>query len=1011
MRSMPRLSLFLLAPLLLTAIGPAGAGEKQPVYIGAGACAACHEGTAAGSQYSTWLMSKHALAFAALSKPGAKAMAQLSGIPDDPEKAPICLGCHATAADAEPWERDPGFVLQDGVQCEKCHGPGSEYSAPEVMRSPEAARKAGLRKPTRETCMLCHYVKGSHVAIHHLPQIDIDQAWERIAHTIPAPLKGRERPGPALPSLSPAPAGAPRYAGSASCERCHNGAAMGRQGSRWRLSAHARAYAALASPAAAAIAKKAGLGGDPQAAPECLKCHATGGGAVEGEPGFSYREGVGCEACHGPGSGYGTEPVMREAATARRAGLAADPAAACAACHEKAHGKPFDLKGALAAIAHPTRPAPPAASTEKRSARDRAPGDPSLYPGPNATPGGPAGQGPPGSPAGSGGDPSLVSPTDLLGIGLDIRYKTPLNLAFSPDGRDLYVTCEASGTVIIVDTASRRKVAEIPSGGQPADVAFSPDGKRAYVSNRLDDSVSVIDTATRRKVRDFPVGDDPHGLLTDRTGKTLYVLNTGTDDISVIDTATFEEIKRLPASRRPWSLALSPDGTRLVVTNSLSRFVKFRNPPLSEVTVLDAAGASVAGRVPLPEANLLLGAAWHPSGEFALVTLNRTKNLVPMTRMQQGWTITNGLGIVWKDGTSDQVLLDEPDHYFADATDVTITPDGTRALVTSAGTDRVAVVDIAKLRALLAGASPEERREGIPNHLATSLEFVVAQIPVRNSPRGVTVAPDGKTAYVANSLDDSVSVIDLARLAETARIDLGGPKLLTKLRWGERLFNSANIAFQRQLSCHTCHPDGHIDGLTYDIEADGIGVSPVDNRTLRGIYDTDPFKWEGTNPSLARQCGARLAVFFTRIQPFTPEELSAVNDFTVTIPQPPNRYRPLGAPLTEAQRRGKVIFERTRTNDGREIPANNRCVTCHNPPYFTDRSKRDVGTKQALDRQGVFDVPGLNNVYDSAPYLHDGIADTLEEIWTRYNPYDTHGVTNDMTKDQLNDLIEYLKTL
>jgi cytochrome c peroxidase len=53
----------------------------------------------------------------------------------------------------------------------------------------------------------------------------------------------------------------------------------------------------------------------------------------------------------------------------------------------------------------------------------------------------------------------------------------------------------------------------------------------------------------------------------------------------------------------------------------------------------------------------------------------------------------------------------------------------------------------------------------------------------------------------------------------------------------------------------------------------------------------------------------------------------------------------------------------------------------------------------------------LTNIYDSAPYLHNGIAPKLEEIWTRYNPKDTHGITNDMTKDQLNDLIEYLKTL
>ena len=43
------------------------------------------------------------------------------------------------------------------------------------------------------------------------------------------------------------------------------------------------------------------------------------------------------------------------------------------------------------------------------------------------------------------------------------------------------------------------------------------------------------------------------------------------------------------------------------------------------------------------------------------------------------------------------------------------------------------------------------------------------------------------------------------------------------------------------------------------------------------------------------------------------------------------------------------------------------------------------------------------------PYLHNGIADTLGDV--DVNPEDRHGVTNDMTKDQLNDLIEYLKTL
>jgi YVTN family beta-propeller protein len=340
------------------------------------------------------------------------------------------------------------------------------------------------------------------------------------------------------------------------------------------------------------------------------------------------------------------------------------------------------------------------------------------------------------------------------------------------------------------------------------------------------------------------------------------------------------------------------------VTNDLSRFVKFRTPPVSEVTVIDTRSAVVVDRAVAPETNLLQGIVWHPSGEFALFTLNRTKNLVPMTRLLQGWTITNGLGVLWKDGRVDQVLLDEPGTCFPDPADVAVTPDGRLALVTSSSTDRVAVVDVAKLLALLKSSSDEERRSVLPNHLGKPTEFVVGHVATGACPRGILVTPDGRTAFVANSLDDSLTVIDVRQREAAGRIDMGGPKEITKARRGERVFNSAKNVFHRQFSCHTCHPDGHVDGLTYDTEPDGIGVGPVDNRTLRGILDTAPFKWEGTNPSLSRQCGARLAVFFSRIQPFTPDELSALEYYICTIPRPPNRYRPLGAELTAAQRRG-----------------------------------------------------------------------------------------------------------
>ena len=71
----------------------------------------------------------------------------------------------------------------------------------------------------------------------------------------------------------------------------------------------------------------------------------------------------------------------------------------------------------------------------------------------------------------------------------------------------------------------------------------------------------------------------------------------------------------------------------------------------------------------------------------------------------------------------------------------------------------------------------------------------------------------------------------------------------------------------------------------------------------------------------------------------------------------------------------------------------------------------DVSTLAATDDSIKFDTPHLNNIYASPPYLHDGRAATLEEIWTIYGKDDKHGLVGDMTKIQLNDLVDYLKSL
>lgn len=935
----------------LTAALPAQT-YKEPVYVGARACATCHDGENMGHQFSKWLLAKHSRAYSMLSKPEAREIARLSGVPQEPQESPVCLGCHATAADTEDWERDPDFHIQDGVQCEKCHGPGSEYMDAEIMANREEAMRAGLRIPTRDTCMVCHNEKGSHIAVHNLPKLDMEEAWQRISH---------RKPENAVYRLAPVPSGTasdqgevPRYVGTLECAQCHGGAMMGFQFSKWKISEHSRAWARLATPEAAKIAAEMGVSGNPQQASECLRCHVTGGANLEQAlPSFTVDEGVGCEACHGPGSEYQHEAVMLDRTASLRAGLQLGSRETCNSCHQDAHGKPFDLDTALAMIAHPTRP---------REA--------------------------------------LV----------EVRYKTPLNLAVSPDSTLLLVTCEEGDSVIVIDTRTHQKVAEIPVGRQPNSVAFSPDGRLAWVSNRMDDTLAEIDVAARKLIRTVPVGDEPHAVLLNREGTFLYVLNTSEESVSVLEVPSLTEVRRLHASRYPWDMDLSPDGKRIMITNALSRLHGLRESTLSELTVLDAAGATVDVRMDVPDSNLLNGVAWHPSGRFALFTLLRTKGLIPMTRLTQGWTITNGIGIAWQDGKVDQVLLDTPEIGFPDPTDLVITPDGKLAFVSSATLHQVAVLDVDKLLQLVTSASDHDRREVLPNLTGTSTEYMVRRIKTGRSPRGLTLSPDGRQLYVAASLDDLVQVIDVQKQQVVADIDLGGPKEITKARFGERLFHDSRITFRRQFSCHSCHPDGHVDGITYDIEGDGVGVNPVDNRTLRGILDTAPFKWNGKNPSLRRQCGARLAVFFTRLAPFNEEELAAIDHYIATIRRPPNRYRALGGELTPAQRRGRLLFERRVDNSGKPIPSEGQCQFCHPPPLYTNRRIFDVGTKMKYDTDGRFDVPHLTNIYDSAPYLHNGAAKTLEEIWTVFNPYDTHGVTNDMTKDQLNDLIEYIRT-
>jgi YVTN family beta-propeller protein len=606
---------------------------------------------------------------------------------------------------------------------------------------------------------------------------------------------------------------------------------------------------------------------------------------------------------------------------------------------------------------------------------------------------------------------AYLEPGGVLSRLSDEDYLSPLDLAVSPDGQRLYVTAEEGGVLLVVDPTERRVREAIQIGTQPHKVILAGNGKTAYVSDRLSDNVAVVDLVTASKVRTLAVGSAPAGLALSPDESYLYVANTVSNDISIVDLESGTEIRRLVAGQNPYGVGVSPDGGQVYVTNRLSNPVPHRTPPVSEITVVDVTKQRVVQREQLRSAHVVEGIDFTPSGDLALVTLTRPKNLLPATQVGRGWMITFGIGVLDRDGNRVvQLLLDDVNAFYADPYDVLITPDGQRAFVTHSGADVVSVLDLVELRSLLATV-PADSLASYSNNLGVSGRYVTKRIRTGSNPKGLALSPDGRRLYVAERFEDRVSIIDTDRLELVGSIDLGGPRKANRIRRGQRLFHNAGNTFQGQFSCRTCHPEGHHDALTYDLEPDGLGLNIVNNLSLRQLASTAPYKWTGKNASLYRQCGFRFAKWLTRTEPYSVDDLYSLVAYILSLSHTPNRFRDESGSLTAAQLRGRTIFERDRTNDGRTIPPEGRCITCHPPPRFTNFQTADVGTKGPTDTDGVFDTPHLDNLYDQGPYLHDGRAATLEQIWTRFNNNDEHGVANDLTKAQLNDLMEYLKTL
>lgn len=156
-------------------------------YVGVKSCAAtCHKGDTKGNQFEIWQDSKHSKAFITLQTPEANKIAKDKGFTTPAAETPLCLKCHVLGKDIDPEELTDTFDKNEGVQCETCHGPGSEYKKLSIMKDKQQAIANGLivNENGEEFCRTCHNSDSP-----TFKSFNYDEYWEKIKHSDPSVAK------------------------------------------------------------------------------------------------------------------------------------------------------------------------------------------------------------------------------------------------------------------------------------------------------------------------------------------------------------------------------------------------------------------------------------------------------------------------------------------------------------------------------------------------------------------------------------------------------------------------------------------------------------------------------------------------------------------------------------------------------------------------------------------------------------------------------------------------------
>jgi YVTN family beta-propeller protein len=622
-------------------------------------------------------------------------------------------------------------------------------------------------------------------------------------------------------------------------------------------------------------------------------------------------------------------------------------------------------------------------------------------------------------------------------------------IATSPDGTKLFVVHPDADSVSILDRATRVVVREVllaskapavdPTTNRfdpavsPRALALDSHGATAFVTGERSGRLYAVDAASGSVKGSVAVCSEPIGVVVSRDDAHVFVACSQDDEIVEVAASGLAVEGSASCPRKPWSLAWGADGDTLFATHLLGPGVSvLHTQPLSLATTWTVADGPAASdgdpTEPHGEVRGIYDAMVRPGTSELWVAHLMLGTDTPQPILDFERTVFPSLSVF--DGGGKQVArlsvaVNPGDNgalgdIVSGPRALAFSDDGRFAFIADADSEDVLVIDaVNRVEATIV--------RPLPGHLPEGLVWSEGELYVqeRNS--------EDVAAFRVESADGGLSIAADGAPFKSLAVD----PMPASLRLGQKLFYSANsddvpMTQNHWVSCATCHLEGRSSGVTWKV-VEGLRDAPSNAGGMLGtgfLFRTaDRAQVHDYWKTIDQEQGGHFSPY-GQSEPSQQALLDALSDYVnyaIPVPVPPTPTDP------QALARGEQLFNDT---------AKTACTCCHSGPNRTDSGSgnpsldlsgpillHDVGTCVTNgpwpdvahdDIEGhpraacAFDTPALRGMWDSAPYLHDGSAATLDAVIPVMLQATAPSCTTPrapLSADDRAALVEYLRSL